>query len=1027
MSPLTRCYSKATLLSWLFLISLCAPLGAQQSDFNKIKTPFVLKNSWVDQLNEKLKEDRQNPSSKNAKSLEYIQSVLPRLEEEKDYESLSYLLERNATILWSLRRDSLALVSATKSIETAKDHLPTNHFLLSRAYFRRGYIEHKIANFYAAGSDLDSAQAVYKSSNNYDSTFYHDLIEYKYYAYSYGEMNLDTLTKYLDERMEERLSKPKTNPDDILYLMNDYAKVYMQKGDYAQALAYAIEEVAYSKEKYDSVLKSRYIDSRFNLGNVLYRMKDFERGLRVCNELLDETENITKFFGVLSPSETQSVKGKIIGMKSLRAAILLGLRKYEESIKSLQEIINTNSGDSRFIIQQKINIANGLLSLEKYDEAKVLIESILTELRPTFPNKQAESLFGVAGSLYSELDKSDLSFDYYDSAVRNSIPEYYKSNILKFPEIKNQKITIDAMASLRDKARSLIRYYNQSLQDSLSVLLAASSYASNTHNLLMGSRQELMRTEGKLFLSENFKSLYEAGIEASYLMFNLGSKKIGFENASEFFRLSKAVLFLEQSGEFGKIQNSNVPQYLRSEFYQLKTEIESLNITFYSILDKSSPTSDSVGRINNRLLNASEKLKELKDSVSLFLVDQSDDDNLVFKNQQLDKTGRNKAIIEFFVGENQVFILGKSADKQVFERVNIDERFKKSFNDLIVEVGNRPQLADYENKLKAFNTNSYYIYSVLLKPIIDQFDGTINDLTIIPDEYLSRLPFETLITSKAENPRSFKNLHYLINDYTINYQLSSNRDFNKAIAKKAPKNLIGIGYSQGDSDSGFAALPGTDREIKFLQSKIEGDYYLGNEGSKSVFLKTAKDYDVLHLAIHGVADSTGKYESKLIFNGNDNILKTGDLYLAGLQARLAILSACESGVGEINRGEGAFSIARGFALVGVPSIVMSLWSVNDKVTSELMVNTHKLLNERMPINMAIAQTKRDYLQKSDNYTAHPYYWAAFISLGSPITIEDRNPIWMNVVIIGSIAALILLILMLWRKKKANQSPTFSLE
>ncbi|MGW8123341.1 CHAT domain-containing protein [Roseivirga echinicomitans] len=1021
MSLIPRYCSLANLLSWLLLILLCAPAKAQQGDFTKIKTRFELKSPWVDGLDEKLKEDRTNPSSLNAGSLEYIQAALPRAEAAKDYESVTYLLERNAAILWSLRRDSLALVSATASVSIAKKYLPNNHFLLSKAYFRRAYIEHRIADYYAAGADLDSAQTVYNASLNYDSAFYRDIVEYKYYAYSYGEMSLDTLTKYLDLRMVNSLSKEPQDPDEILYLMNDFAKVYMQKGDYVQALAYAIEEVAYSKEKYDSVLKSRYIDSRFNLGSVLYRMKDYERGLRVCNELLTETKDVTAFFGPLSPAETQRVKSGITGMKSLRAAILLGLNRYDEAIKNFQEIVDSNYGEYRFIIQQKINIANGFLGAGEFDKAKAHIEALLVELRPSFPIKQAESLFSVAGSLYNVLEKYDQSFSYYDSAVRNSVPEYYTSDILKFPEIKYQKLTIDALTSLRDKTVSLLKYYHQSLPDSLNVLLAASTYSRKTHDLLMDSRQELMRTEGKLFLSENFKSLYEAGIEASYLMFKLGNEKTSFENAAEFFRLSKAVLFLEQSGEFGKIQDSNVPQHLRTEFYQLKTEIENLSSTFYSILDKSSLTSDSVGRINTKLLATSKKLKHLKDSVSLFLVNKPENENLAFKNRMPEKMAKNKAIIEFFVGEKQIFILGKSADQQVFERVEIDAFFQTSFNVLITEVGNRPQLADYESKLKTFNTNAFYLYSTLLKPTIDQMSSSVNDLTIIPDEYLSRLPFETLINSEVENPKSFKDLPYLIKDYTINYQLSSNPDFNKSQTKKATKNLMGIGYSQGDAQAGFASLPGTDREIKFLQSKIAGDYYFGNEGTKSVFLKTAKDYDVLHLAIHGVADSAGKYESKLIFNGKDNVLKTGDLYLAGLQARLAILSACESGIGEMNKGEGAFSIARGFALVGVPSIVMSLWSVNDNVTSDLMVNTHKLLNEKVPINVAISETKRGYLQQADNYTSHPYYWAAFISLGTPITIETEKPAWINITIIVSLTALILLILVFRNKKKGETS------
>ncbi|WP_339609797.1 hypothetical protein, partial [uncultured Roseivirga sp.] len=148
MSLLSRYYSNTTILSWLLLIFLCAPLRAQQSDFNKVKTPFELKNSWVDKFNEKLNEDKKDPTSQNARTLEYIRSVLPQVEAAKDYESLAFLLERNALILWSLRRDSLALASATKSVETAKKYLPSNHFLLSRAYFRRGYIEHKTDNFY---------------------------------------------------------------------------------------------------------------------------------------------------------------------------------------------------------------------------------------------------------------------------------------------------------------------------------------------------------------------------------------------------------------------------------------------------------------------------------------------------------------------------------------------------------------------------------------------------------------------------------------------------------------------------------------------------------------------------------------------------------------------------------------------------------------------------------------------------------------------------------------------------------------
>ena len=238
--------------------------------------------------------------------------------------------------------------------------------------------------------------------------------------------------------------------------------------------------------------------------------------------------------------------------------------------------------------------------------------------------------------------------------------------------------------------------------------------------------------------------------------------------------------------------------------------------------------------------------------------------------------------------------------------------------------------------------------------------------------------------------------------------------------QKASKPLLGIGFSGSgvsDTRSYYSSLPGTESEIKFLQSTFEGDYFLGTDGSKSKFLEKAKEYDILHLAVHGEANSISRYQSSLIFNGFDSLLKTSDLYAANLNARLAILSACESGIGQINKGEGTFSIARGFALVGVPSTVMSLWKVNDRIASELMVQFHSQLNEGTAVDVAISQVKREYLINSDQYTSHPYYWSAFVSLGQEIHFSESDSYSLMIITVGIALAILLLIFLKLKKRK----------
>ena len=106
-----------------------------------------------------------------------------------------------------------------------------------------------------------------------------------------------------------------------------------------------------------------------------------------------------------------------------------------------------------------------------------------------------------------------------------------------------------------------------------------------------------------------------------------------------------------------------------------------------------------------------------------------------------------------------------------------------------------------------------------------------------------------------------------------------------------------------------------------------------------------------------------------------------DIYNLSLNADLVVLSACETGIGELKRGEGIISLARAFAYAGAKSIVTTLWSVDDARTKDLMVFFYRNLLQGMPKDEALARARSDYFEKYKGANAHPYFWAGFVGIG----------------------------------------------
>ena len=187
----------------------------------------------------------------------------------------------------------------------------------------------------------------------------------------------------------------------------------------------------------------------------------------------------------------------------------------------------------------------------------------------------------------------------------------------------------------------------------------------------------------------------------------------------------------------------------------------------------------------------------------------------------------------------------------------------------------------------------------------------------------------------------------------------------------------------------FARLPGTEQEArKILDLVQESDRFQAFDFA--AFRETAtspqlSQYQVLHFATHGFFNTVHPELSGIVLSlvnqqgqGQNGLLMTPDIFNLNLPAELIVLSGCQTGLGKEIKGEGLVGLTRGLINAGASRVIVSLWSVNDQSTAELMLRFYqKMLQEKMSPAAALRAAQISMWKEK----REPYSWAAFILQG----------------------------------------------
>ena len=314
------------------------------------------------------------------------------------------------------------------------------------------------------------------------------------------------------------------------------------------------------------------------------------------------------------------------------------------------------------------------------------------------------------------------------------------------------------------------------------------------------------------------------------------------------------------------------------------------------------------------------------------------------------------------------------------------------------------------------------------------------NLIIIPDGKLAYLPFDVLTTeNKKFNKLNYKELPYFIHSNTISYFYSSSFIFKNTKKTKNANKKLGAFAPTYDNIEGLQdvllstrqqyreklfPLRGIKEEVKKVSELVGGDEFLDFEANEKKFKDVASHYDILHLAMHTIMNDKNPMYSKMAFTQTedkteDGFLNTYELYNMKLNSRMAVLSSCNSGNGKLQRGEGVMSMARGFIYSGCPSIIMTLWSIEDKSGVALMTSFYQYLIKGKSKAEALRNSKIDFINKSDQLKSHPYFWSGYVVIGNNKPLF--TPYKKYVVLVGIFILLTIGLILIFRYRKANFS------
>lgn len=827
--------------------------------------------------------------------------------------------------------------------------------------------------------------------------FYHDVAN-KFYFMTWWkhrlEEDLESAIIYSRKSLELKKTLPGLKAGSLEKTAYNLGYFSSLKGNVFDAINYFLFLIENGKEE-------RLVQKgRTDLGNLYVLVGDFYKGL----DQFDQSYSIY----IKKDSLDKEDGLKIADLCLLKAGTYgqMDFVQFEQNIVScliradsiLEAQKITNSDFTRAFNQIS---GNRLLKIGQYAEAIPYFKSILRDSSTMRPSNLARVFNSLAlsqikiqnfnaatinlnwaisldsvyaspynnfGDLYLAENEYEKALFFYQKAIAYTINKNEKIRYDDLPDIKDLELALEKtklLGHIVQKANAWLKYYDyDSNKEHLDHALKTFVLADKLVDII---RFESTEYQSKLFWREKGSSLYMQAIKACYLL----EKP---ENAYYFMERNKALLLLENLSNEDAKQIAHIPAEKAQQEFNLKraiflaeNELQN-NVGFLN--------QDSLLLLEQTVRDHKYKYEKFIDALNTTYPEYAKFkrkiDVLPFKNLKANYIADNKATLHYILNEEDGYGLLTTADTTALFQLN-------TIPDLNQEVGQfMAALANGISDIGNFKTIANTVFHELIpKAIHQKIMG--KQLTIIPDYTLQQIPFETLVVDSNE-------LKYLFEEVEIGYAYSASLlAYNNRHQKKSRIDFLGVAPITFNNLK-LPELYFSENEIKGIEKVYPGETLINAQASKGNFIKNAGNHNILHLATHAdIGDSDNPW---VAFSDSKMYLK--EIYATKNQADMVVLSGCNTSNGELERGEGVMSLARGFFYSGAKSVVSTLWPVADEAGKDILIHFYKNLHKGLTKSKALQKAKFDYLATTEEEELkHPYYWGGFIVLGDNAPISDK--------------------------------------
>ena len=830
------------------------------------------------------------------------------------------------------------------------------------------------------------------------------------------------------------------------------AKFYTQKAFYLkenQLFTHAIFEYKKANNLLDKeptknqIYAAKYIN--ITLANIYTRLGDYNKSLLLSNHSLATLNRLDE--------NNSAIPTALLS----KAIALQSLAKLEEAIKVYKLLLSNGHITSyiQIIGQQRLascylQINDPLQSKRHVTRAIQLLKSEIAsneyDIRLSDYNRILADLYVLQAQCAERLGEASLAdhnytkgldlykkhkpqgkdrtlakmltsyavFKYQNKEYNQSILASQEGLLVLFPSWKPTKFDnpsrelLYAENSISEllisKAKSLHQLYLQSSKlEHLENALECYQLILDTWDLL---RETYSYESSELLVLADLKEVIHDAINVALLLHAQRPKDNYLQQAYQFNNRAKNLLLFESLIVSKSLEAANLPDSAMLKRRSILLKINNVEEALF----QSKQAGNDADKLESELLDTKELLSEydagLEEKFPVIKKSKYQRNRASLGAIQA-KLSTNEMILDYFYFDTTMTVFKITNNSIDAFQSKIDTSFNQSITGLrngLLDYFYQGTSSESSNSLKYID-NSRRLYTSLLEPLLPL---DLN-LIIIPDGHISILPFEVLLTEPVKGTPSFKKLPYFIKDHIISYNYSSDlwlfmksQEYESSGTLAFAPEFLNTNLLVSDVDNyrrnNLGPLKWNKEEVKGINATKPSKKLFGAQATVNNLENLIEDYSVLHIASHAKVDEDNSDFSFVAFSANKDRREADKFYIKQLEYKdlaleMVVLSACETGLGEIRKGDGVASLARGFAKAGAKSMITSLWEVSDKPTSEIMISFYEGLKQGKTKHEALRTAKLNYLEDDnlvEDHRAHPFFWAGFIAIGdmSPLSYGD---------------------------------------